>query len=125
MPPCNENEIDSHRCELPGKARPRALGRASDDGPWSEPRSERRPVERQPVERARHFASFNAATRALAASIPRKIPVVFPAVSIDGVFHVDGGLSNNLPVEPFSDRKGEVVVMEGHTDTHDVIDSRP
>ncbi len=39
------------------------------------------------------------------------IPVVFPAVPIDGVFHVDGGLSNNLPVEPFADRKQEVVAV--------------
>lgn len=39
------------------------------------------------------------------------IPVVFPAVPIDGVFHVDGGLSNNLPVEPFADRRSEVIAV--------------
>lgn len=39
------------------------------------------------------------------------IPVVFPAVRIGDTFYVDGGLSNNLPVEPFADRKPEVVAV--------------
>lgn len=37
------------------------------------------------------------------------IPVLFPPVKVDGTSYVDGGLSNNLPVEPFLDRKAEVV----------------
>ncbi len=37
------------------------------------------------------------------------IPVLFPSVVIDEIPYVDGGLSNNLPVEPFSGRKSEVV----------------
>jgi NTE family protein len=39
------------------------------------------------------------------------VPVIFPPVMIDGVPYVDGGLSNNLPVEPFEDRKEEVVAV--------------
>lgn len=39
------------------------------------------------------------------------IPVVFPPVLVDGVHYVDGGISNNLPVEPFADRKSEVVAV--------------
>jgi NTE family protein len=39
------------------------------------------------------------------------IPVLFPPVPIDGVFCVDGGLSNNLPVEPFAQRKPEVIAV--------------
>lgn len=39
------------------------------------------------------------------------IPVVFPAVPLNGVYHVDGGLSNNLPVEPFADRIAEVIAV--------------
>jgi len=37
------------------------------------------------------------------------IPVLFSPVVIDGIPYVDGGLSNNLPIEPFGDRKSEVV----------------
>ncbi len=37
------------------------------------------------------------------------IPVIFSPVVIDNIPYVDGGLSNNLPIEPFSDRKSEVV----------------
>ncbi|HTB30515.1 MAG TPA: patatin-like phospholipase family protein [Bacteroidia bacterium] len=37
------------------------------------------------------------------------IPVLFTPVTIDHIPYVDGGLSNNLPVEPFSNRKQEVV----------------
>lgn len=39
------------------------------------------------------------------------IPVIFPPVKVDGRFCVDGGLSNNLPVEPFNDRKHEVIAV--------------
>ncbi len=39
------------------------------------------------------------------------VPVIFPPVRIDGVPYVDGGLSNNLPIEPFADRKGEVIAV--------------
>jgi NTE family protein len=39
------------------------------------------------------------------------IPVVFPPVVIHGIPFVDGGLSNNLPVEPFSDKKKDVVCI--------------
>lgn len=39
------------------------------------------------------------------------VPVIFPPVVIDGVPYVDGGLSNNLPVEPFLDRKGDVIAV--------------
>ena len=37
------------------------------------------------------------------------IPVLFPPVFIDGIPFVDGGLSNNLPTEPFLNKKSEVV----------------
>lgn len=37
------------------------------------------------------------------------IPVLFPPVIIDDIPYVDGGLSNNLPVEPFMDRKNEII----------------
>ncbi|GBL35808.1 uncharacterized NTE family protein Mb1092c [Filimonas sp.] len=37
------------------------------------------------------------------------IPVLFPPIVIDGIPYVDGGISNNLPIEPFADRKEEVV----------------
>src|SRR5690606_37111432 len=30
------------------------------------------------------------------------IPALFPAIEVDSIPYVDGGLSNNLPVEPFS-----------------------
>lgn len=39
------------------------------------------------------------------------VPLVFPPVHIDGVPYVDGGLSNNLPIEPFADRRGEVIAV--------------
>ncbi len=39
------------------------------------------------------------------------IPVVFPAFLIDGIPYVDGAVSNNLPVEPFADRKSEVIAV--------------
>jgi NTE family protein len=37
------------------------------------------------------------------------IPVLFPPVLIDGIPYVDGGLSNNLPIEPFKNDKNEIV----------------
>lgn len=39
------------------------------------------------------------------------VPLVFPPVQIEGTYYVDGGLSNNLPVEPFADRKHEVIAV--------------
>jgi NTE family protein len=39
------------------------------------------------------------------------IPGLFPPLYIDGVPYVDGGLSNNLPVEPFGSRKKDVVAV--------------
>lgn len=37
------------------------------------------------------------------------IPILFPPVFIDGIPFVDGGLSNNLPIEPFINKKNEVI----------------
>ena len=39
------------------------------------------------------------------------IPVVFPPMLIHGMPFVDGGLSNNLPIEPFSDHKKDIVCI--------------
>ncbi len=39
------------------------------------------------------------------------IPMVFPPVVIHGIPFVDGGLSNNLPIEPFSDHKKDIVCI--------------
>ncbi|HRO40340.1 MAG: patatin-like phospholipase family protein [Flavobacteriales bacterium] len=39
------------------------------------------------------------------------IPLIFPPVQVGGTYCVDGGLSNNLPVEPFADCKAEVVAV--------------
>ena len=39
------------------------------------------------------------------------IPGLFPPVFIDKVPYVDGGLCNNLPVEPFEDCKQEVIAV--------------
>ena len=39
------------------------------------------------------------------------IPVVFPPVQVNGVYYVDGGISNNLPVEPFQAVKDQVVCV--------------
>lgn len=39
------------------------------------------------------------------------IPAVFPAYTIDGIPYVDGGLSNNLPVEPFRRNKKNVIAV--------------
>ena len=37
------------------------------------------------------------------------IPILFPPVFIDGIPFVDGGLSNNLPIEPFINKKEQVI----------------
>ncbi len=37
------------------------------------------------------------------------IPVMFPPVMINRIPYIDGGISNNLPVEPFVDSKYDVV----------------
>jgi len=37
------------------------------------------------------------------------IPVLFPPVIINDIPYVDGGLTNNLPIEPFLDRKSEII----------------
>ena len=39
------------------------------------------------------------------------IPVMFPPVVIHGMPYVDGGLSNNLPIEPFSDHKKDIICI--------------
>lgn len=39
------------------------------------------------------------------------IPTIFPSVEIDSMMYVDGGLSNNLPVEPFIDQKDNVIAI--------------
>ena len=39
------------------------------------------------------------------------IPVVFPPVQVNGVYYVDGGISSNLPVEPFLAAKDKVVAV--------------
>lgn len=39
------------------------------------------------------------------------IPVVFPATLINNIPYVDGAVSNNLPVEPFADKKPEVIAV--------------
>jgi NTE family protein len=39
------------------------------------------------------------------------IPAVFPPVMIDGIPFVDGGLYNNMPIEPFAHRKNEVIAV--------------
>lgn len=39
------------------------------------------------------------------------IPAIFPPRMIDDIPYVDGGLSNNLPVEPFSQHKRDVIAV--------------
>ena len=39
------------------------------------------------------------------------IPLVSPPVEVDGVHYVDGGISNNLPVEPFLAIKDQVIAV--------------
>jgi len=54
------------------------------------------------------FNTGNITDAVIAAS---SIPVLFPSVVIDGIPYVDGGLSNNIPVEPFEDRKKDVICV--------------
>ena len=39
------------------------------------------------------------------------IPALFPPVFIEGTPYVDGGLSNNLPIEPFNHKREEVITI--------------
>ena len=39
------------------------------------------------------------------------LPAIFPPRIIDNIPFVDGGLANNLPVEPFGGRKAEVIAI--------------
>jgi NTE family protein len=39
------------------------------------------------------------------------IPLIFPPVQVNGVHYVDGGISNNLPVEPFLAIMDQVVAV--------------
>src|SRR5512133_1954837 len=56
-----------------------------------------------------HIFSKGNLVDALAAS--SSVPGLFPPVFIDEVPYVDGGLSNNLPVEPFCGQKAETVCV--------------
>ncbi|MEI7653262.1 MAG: patatin-like phospholipase family protein [bacterium] len=58
--------------------------------------------------RQKIFSSGSIIDAVLAAT---SIPLLFPPTIIDEVPYVDGGLSNNLPVEPFSHHKGEMVCV--------------
>lgn len=58
--------------------------------------------------RQRIFSSGDLALPLLAASA---VPLIFPPVPIDGVPYVDGGLSNNLPIEPFNARRSNVIAV--------------
>lgn len=39
------------------------------------------------------------------------VPLVFPSVDIEGLPYVDGGLSNNLPIEPFDECRADVIAV--------------
>lgn len=54
------------------------------------------------------FRSGEIVPAILAAS---SIPGVFAPVMIDGAPYGDGGLYNNLPVEPLAERKGEIIAV--------------
>jgi NTE family protein len=54
------------------------------------------------------FNTGNIIDAVIAAS---SIPALFPSVNIEGIPYVDGGLSNNLPVEPFADKKNETICI--------------
>ena len=41
--------------------------------------------------------------------VDASIPILFPPVFIDGIPYVDGGLSNNLPTEPFINKIDQVI----------------
>ena len=48
------------------------------------------------------------------------VPGLFPPVFIDEVPYVDGGLSNNLPVEPFCGQKAETAEFTSTLPTNSV-----
>ena len=52
------------------------------------------------------FKSGNIIDAVIASS---SIPVIFPPMLIHGIPYVDGGLSNNLPVEPFGNNRKNIV----------------
>jgi NTE family protein len=54
-----------------------------------------------------HIFSTGSIIDAIIAS--SSIPVIFPPVIINGIPYVDGGLSNNLPIEPFGNNKKDIV----------------
>lgn len=56
----------------------------------------------------RVFSSGDLIPVLLAASA---VPVIFPPVVIDGTPYVDGGLSNNLPIEPFERDRSDVIAV--------------
>jgi NTE family protein len=56
----------------------------------------------------RIFNNGNIIDAVIAAS---SIPVLFSPVLIDSIPYVDGGLSNNLPVEPFNDKKEDIICV--------------
>lgn len=56
--------------------------------------------------RQKIFSQGNLIDAVIAAS---SIPVLFPPVFIDDIPYVDGGLSNNLPIEPFAHRKQDII----------------
>lgn len=56
-----------------------------------------------------HIFSSGELVPALMASCA--IPVVFPPVKVEGEYFVDGGVSNNLPVEPFLAMKDQVIAV--------------
>ncbi len=53
--------------------------------------------------------SFNKGDIVECITAASSIPILFPPVFIDGIPFVDGGLSNNLPIEPFINKKEEVI----------------
>ena len=62
------------------------------------------------------FTGTDAAARLVFQLIPAllaasAVPVLFPPVAIGQGRYVDGGLSNNLPIEPFNDQRSEVIAV--------------
>ncbi|MEO8733695.1 MAG: patatin-like phospholipase family protein [Flavobacteriales bacterium] len=56
-----------------------------------------------------HIFSSGELVPALMASCA--IPMIFPPVLVGGTYYVDGGVSNNLPVDPFAMIKDQVVAV--------------
>ena len=52
------------------------------------------------------FDKGNLVSAIIAAS---SIPGIFPPKIIEGIPYVDGGLSNNLPIEPFAENKKDII----------------